>query len=74
MAHCIVKYHLEILGWVDFVYRALGMFYPRAITEVYTVSGDVSDVVALPTITDLNDFTETLNSECLLSIEVSLVT
>ena len=59
---------------MNFVYGALGRFYPRAITEVYTVSGDVPDVVALPTIADLDDFTETFNSECLLSIEVSLVT
>ena len=74
MAHCIVKFHLEILGLVNFVYGALRRFYPRAIMEVYMVSGDVSDVVALPTIADLDDFTETFNSDCLLSIEVSSVT
>ena len=74
MAYFIVKFHLEILGLVNFVYGALRRFYPRAITEVYMVSGDVSDVAALPTIVDLDDFAETFNSECLLSIEVSLVT
>ena len=74
MAHCIVKFHLEILGLVNFVYRALGRFYPKVITEVNTVSGDVSDVVTLPTIADLDDFTETFYCECLLSIDVSAVT
>ena len=74
MAHCIVKFHLEILGLVNFVYGALGRFYPRASREVYTVSGDVSNIVAFSTFVDLNDFAETFDSECLLSIEVSAVT
>ena len=74
MAHCIVKFHLEILGLVNFIHGALGRFYPRAISEVNTVSGDVTDVVTLPVVADLNDLAETVNPECFLAVKMSSVT
>ena len=74
MAHCIVEFHLEILGLVNFILGALGRFYPRAISEVNTVSGDVTDVVTLSMVADLDDFAKTVNPECLLSVEMSSVT
>ena len=42
--------------------------------EVYTVSGDVSDIVTFSTFADLDDFTEAFDSECLLSVKMSAVT
>ena len=74
MAHCIVKFHLAILSLVNFILGALGRFYPRAIFEVNTVSGDVTDVVTLPVVADLDDFAETVNPECFLAIKMSSVT
>ena len=74
MAHCIVEFHLEILCLVNFVYGALGRFYPRAISEVNRVSGDVMDVVTLSMVADLDDFAETVNPECFLSVKMSSVT
>ena len=44
------------------------------IAEVYTVSGDVSDIVTFSTFVDLNDFLETFDSECLLSVKMTAVT
>ena len=74
MAHCIVKFHLEILGLVNFVHGALGRFYPRVISEVNMVSGDVMDVVTLSMVADLDDFAETVNPECFLAVKMSSVT
>ena len=74
MAHCVVKFHLEIFGLVNFVHGALGRFYPRAISEVNTVSGDVADVVTLPVVADLDDFADPVNPECFLSVKMSSVT
>ena len=74
MAHCIVEFHLEILGLVNFILGALGRLYPRVISEVNMVSGDVTDVVTLPMVADLDDFTETVNPECFLAVKMSSVT
>ena len=52
---------------MDLVYRALRRLYPGVIVEIYTVSGDVSDIVAFSTLADLNDLTETFYSEYLLT-------
>ena len=38
------------------------------------VSGDVSDVITFSTFVDLDDFAETFDSECFLSVEMSAVT
>ena len=73
MTQCVVKFHFEILCSMDLVNRALRRLYPGVIAEVYTVSGDVSDIVAFSNFADLNDFTETFDSECLLSVEMSAV-
>ena len=59
---------------MDLVHRALGRFYPRAISEVNTVSGDVVDVVTFSMVADLDDFAETDNPECFLAIKMSSVT
>ena len=74
MRQCVVKFHFEILCSMDLVNRALRRLYPGAIAEIYTVSGDVSDIVAFSTFADLNDFAEAFDSECLLYIEMSAVT
>ena len=74
MTDCIVKFHLEVLGLMDLVLGALGRFYPRAISEVNTVSGDVTDEVTLSMVVDLDDFAETVNPECFLAIKMSSVT
>ena len=74
MTDCVVEFHLEVLGLVDLVLGALGRFYPRVISEVNTVSGDVTDVVTLSMVADLNDFAETVNPECFLAVKMSSVT
>ena len=74
MTDCIVKFHLEVLGLMDLILGALGRFYPRAISMVITVSGDVTDVVTFSMVAYLNDFTEAIDSECLLSVKVPSVT
>ena len=74
MAHCIVEFHFEIFGLVNLILGALGRFYPRAMSEVNTVSGDVMDVVTLPMVVDLDDFEETVNPECFLSVKMFSVT
>ena len=74
MTYCIVEFHLEVLGLVDLILGALRRFYPRVISEVNMVSGDVTDVVTLPMVADLDDFTETVNSECFLAIKMSSIT
>ena len=71
--HCVVKFHLDILCLVNFVYRALGRFYPRVISQVNAVSVDVMDIVAFSMVAYLDDFTEAVDSECLLSIKVPSV-
>ena len=73
MAHCIVEFNLEVLGLVNLVLGALGRFYPRAISEVNMVSGDVTDVVTFSMVAYLDDFTEAVDSECLLSIKMPSV-
>ena len=74
MTDCIVEFHLDVLGLMDLVLGALGRFYPRAISQVNTVSGDVTDVVTFSMVAYLDDFTEAVNSECLLSVKVPSVT
>ena len=74
MTDFVVEFHLKVLGLVDLVLGALGRFYPRAISEVNTVSGDVMDVITIPMVADLNDFAETVNPECFLAIKMSSVT
>ena len=59
---------------MDLVLGALRRFYPRAISEVNTVSGDVTDVVTFSMVADLSDFTETLNPECFLAVKMSSIT
>ena len=74
MTQCVVEFHFEILCLMDLVNRALRWLYPGAIAKVYTVSGDVSDIVAFSIFADLNDFAEAFDSECLLPVEMSAVT
>ena len=74
MTQCVVKFYFEILCSMDLINRALRRLYPGAIAEVYTVSGDVSDIVAFSIFADLNDFAEAFDSQCLLPIEISAVT
>ena len=73
MTDCVVEFHLEVLGLMDLVQGALGGFYPRAVSQVDSVSVDVTDVVGLSVVSYLNDFTEAVDSEYLLSIKVTSV-
>ena len=59
---------------MDLVLGALGRFYPRAISQVDAVSGDVMDVVAFSVVAYLDYFAEAIDSECLLSVKVPSVT
>ena len=59
---------------MDLVLGALGRFYPRAISQVNMVSGDVMDVVTFSMVAYLDDLTEAVDSECILSIKVPSVT
>ena len=74
MTDCAVEFHLQVLGLMDLVQGALGRFYPRAISKVNLVSGDVTDVITLSMVADLDDFAETVNPECLLSVKMSSLT
>ena len=73
MTDCVVEFHLEVLGLMDLVQGALRRFYPRAISQVDTVSGDVTDVVTFPVVAYLNYLAEAVDSECLLSIKMPSV-
>ena len=71
MAYCCVILHSEILGMMDFINWAFWRLYPWVISEVYMVHGEISNIVTLSTLADLNDLTETFNPQCLLSIDMS---
>ena len=58
---------------MDLVQGALGWLNPRAVSQVDSVSVDVTDVVGLSVVSYLNDFAEAVNPECLLSIKVTSV-
>ena len=62
MTDCVVEFHFEVLGLMDLVQGALGGFYPRAVSEVDSVSVDVTDIVGLSVVSNLNDFAEAVNS------------
>ena len=65
MTDCVVEFHLEVLGLMDLVQGALRRFYPRKISQVDMVSGDVTDVVTFSMVAYLDYFTEAVDSECL---------
>ena len=73
MTDCVVEFHLQVLGLVDLIQGALGRFYPRAISQVDTVSGDVTDVVTFSVVAYLDYFAEAVDPECLLSIKMPSV-
>ena len=73
MTDCVVEFHLQVLGLMDLVQGALGRFYPRVISQVDTVSGDVTDVVTFSMVAYLDYFAEAVDSECLLSIKMPSV-
>ena len=73
MTDCVLKFHLEVLGLVDLVLGALGRFYPRVISQVNTVGGDVTDVVTFSMVAYHDYFAEAVDSECLLSIKMPSV-
>ena len=70
MTDCVVEFHLEALGLMDLVQGALGRFYPRVISQVDAVSGDVTDVVAFSVVAYLDYFAEAVDPECLLAIKM----
>ena len=73
MTDCVVKFHLEVLGLMDLIQGALGGFYPRVISQVDSVSVDVTDIVAFSMVAYLDNFAEAVDPECLLSIKVTSV-
>ena len=62
MTDCVVEFHLEVLGLMDLVQGALGGLYPRVVSQVDSVSVDVTDVVGLSVVSNLNDFAEAVDS------------
>ena len=62
MTDCVVEFHLEVLGLMDLVQGALGGFNPRVVSQVDSVSVDVTDVVELSVVSNLNDFAEAFDS------------
>ena len=62
MTDCVVEFHLEVLGLMDLVQGALGGFNPRVVSQVDSVSVDVTDVVGLSVVSNLDDFAEAVNS------------
>ena len=73
MTDCIVKFHLQVLGLMDLIQGALGRFYPRVISQVDAVIGDVTDVLTFSVVAYLNYFAEAVDPECLLSIKMPSV-
>ena len=62
MTDCVVEFHLDILCLMYLVQGALGWFNPRAVSQVDSVSVDVTDVVGLYVVSYLNDLAEAVNS------------
>ena len=62
MTDCVVEFHLEVLGLMKLVQGALGRLNPRAVSQVDSVSVDVTDVVGLSVVSYLNYFAEAVNS------------
>ena len=62
MTDSVVEFHLEVLCLMYLIQGALGCFNPRAVSQVDSVSVDVTDVVGLSVVSNLNDFAEAVDS------------
>ena len=62
MTDCVVEFHLEVLGLMNLVQGALRRFNPRAVSQVDSVSIDVTDVLGFSVVSYLNYFAEAVDS------------
>ena len=62
MTDCVVEFHLEVLGLMKLIQGALGLLNPRAVSQVDSVSVDVTDVVGFSVVSYLNYFAEAVDS------------
>ena len=62
MTDCVVEFHLEVLGLMKLVQGALGRLNPRAVSQVDSVSVDVTDGLGFSVVLYLNYFAEAVNS------------